>query len=64
MSHSNVISLAERRAQRAGVPEWTQPPMLRIVRPDDPPSGQLFTLEVFLARARAVMSEPQSDLAS
>jgi hypothetical protein len=64
MSPTNVISLAEHRARRSPAPEGTHPPTLRIVRPDDPPAGQLFTLEVFLARARAVMSEPHTDIAS
>ncbi len=64
MSTATVISLDEHRARRATAPLPGRPPMLRIVRPDDPPSGQVFTLEVFLARARAVMSEPHTDLAS
>jgi hypothetical protein len=64
MSTSNVISLDAHRSRRSAVPAHAHPPMLRIVRPDDPPAGQLFTLEVFLARARAVMSEPHTDLAS
>ena len=64
MSASNVISLDAHRSRRAALPVHSHPPMLRIVRPDDPPSGQVFTLEVFLARARAVMSEPHTDLAS
>ncbi|HYW29677.1 MAG TPA: hypothetical protein VE824_07705 [Gaiellales bacterium] len=64
MSTATVISLDEHRARRTGIPTQVRPPMLRIVRPDDPPVGQVFTLEVFLARARAVMSEPHTDLAS
>jgi hypothetical protein len=64
MSAANVVSLDEHRSRRASAPGEMRPPSLRIVRPDDPPAGQVFTLEVFLARARAVMSEPQSDLAS
>lgn len=64
MSAANVISLDEHRARRPSEPMEGRPPMLRIVRPDDPPVGQVFTLEVFLARARAVMSEPHRDLAS
>ena len=59
---ATVISLDEHRARRA--PAIPQPPTLRIVRPNDPPVGQVFTLEVFLARARAVMNEPHTDLAS
>lgn len=64
MSASNIISLDAHRSQRPAIPDQSHPPMLRIVRPDDPPTGQLFTLDVFLARARAVMSEPHTDLAS
>jgi hypothetical protein len=64
MSTATVISLDERRARRMTGAGEVRPPMLRIVRPDDPPAGQVFTLEVFLARARAVMSEPPTDLAS
>jgi hypothetical protein len=64
MTASNVISLDERRARYRTASAPTQPPTLRIVRPDDPPPGRVFTLEVFLARARAVMNEPHSDLAS
>ena len=64
MSTATVISLDEHRARRTGIPAEGRPPMLRIVRPDDPPVGQVFTLEVFLARARAVMNEPHTDLAS
>ena len=61
---ATVISLDAHRSRRSEEPAPSHPPMLRIVRPDDPPAGQLFTLEVFLARARAVMSEPHTDLAS
>jgi len=64
MNAENVISLDEHRSRRPAIPAQPHPPMLRIVRPDDPPVGQVFTLEVFLARARAVMSEPHRDLAS
>ena len=64
MSTANVISLDDHRARRSPGAGEAGPPMLRIVRPDDPPTGQVFTLEVFLARARAVMSEPHRDLAS
>jgi hypothetical protein len=64
MSAATVISLDEHRARRASAPAAARPPMLRIVRPDDPPVGRVFTLEVFLARARAVMNEPHTDLAS
>ena len=64
MSAGNVISLDERRSRRSVTPAQPHPPMLRIVRPDDPPVGQVFTLEVFLARARTVMNEPHRDLAS
>ena len=64
MSAATVISLDEHRSRRSAIPAQAHPPMLRIVRPDDPPVAQVFTLEVFLARARAVMSEPHRDLAS
>ncbi|HEY0389752.1 MAG TPA: hypothetical protein VGC71_15030 [Gaiellales bacterium] len=64
MSQSNVISLDERRALHRPAYGPVHAPTLRIVRPDDPPPGRVFTLEVFLARARTVMSEPHSDLAS
>jgi len=64
MSTATVISLNEHRARRTTGPAHPRPPILRVVRPDDPPAGQVFTVEVFLARARAVMSEPHTDLAS
>jgi hypothetical protein len=64
VSQPNVISLDERRARHRTAYSPAPAPTLRIVRPDDPPPGRVFTLEVFLARARTVMSEPHSDLAS
>jgi hypothetical protein len=64
MSAARVISLDDWRARRRWPVEDPPPaPVLRLVGADEP-SAQVFSLEVFLERARVVMSEHQGDLAS
>jgi hypothetical protein len=57
MSDATVISLDEWRAARSE-PDDPPPaaPLLRLVGPDERP-GDVFRLEVFLARARMVLGE-------
>ena len=62
MTTAHVISLDDWRARHGWCEDEPPPvPRLRLVGADEP-SAQVFTLEVFLARARAVMAE--HDLAS
>jgi hypothetical protein len=62
MNTAHVISLDDWRARHGWCEDEPLPvPRLRLVGADEP-SAQVFTLEVFLARARAVMAE--HDLAS
>jgi hypothetical protein len=57
MNTAEVISLDERRARYQPIEDAPyRAPMLRLVGADEP-SAQVFTLEVFLARARVVMTE-------
>lgn len=65
MNAARVISLDDWR-ERHHWPRDDDPPpapVLRLVGADEP-SAQVFRLEVFLERARIVMSEHSSDLAS
>jgi hypothetical protein len=65
MSAAQVIWLDDRRSQYQPAHDRpVSPPMLRLVGADEPASAQVFTLEVFLARARVVMTAADSDLAS
>jgi hypothetical protein len=57
MNTADVISLDERRARHQPIEDTPyRAPMLRLVGADEP-TAQVFTLEVFLARARVVMTE-------
>jgi hypothetical protein len=57
MSDTNVVRLDEWRAARSQ-PDEPPPaaPLLRLVGPEERP-GDVFRLDVFLARARVVMGE-------
>ncbi|MDX6523079.1 MAG: hypothetical protein QOI17_592 [Gaiellales bacterium] len=59
MNTADVISLDERRARYQPIEDTPyRAPMLRLVGADEP-TAQVFTLEVFLARARVVMEHSE-----
>jgi hypothetical protein len=58
VSCAEIISLDEWRSRRF-LPDDDPPvaPRLHVVGEDEPEPGRVFTLDVFLARARVVLSE-------
>jgi hypothetical protein len=59
MNTAKIISLDERRARYQPIEDGPyRAPMLRLVGADEP-TAQVFTLEVFLTRARVVMAQPE-----
>lgn len=59
MNTAEVISLDERRARHQPIEDAPfRAPMLRLVGTNEP-TAQVFTLEVFLARAHVVMTEAE-----